>query len=116
MKYLKTYESNNVKLPNVGDLILIHIDFEDLPEDPREIQLLVLKIFVNETIGKVIHVDDKNHRRLEDIYVTVKYNNIPDIILPWFFNNTRRFKLDAIVDMTQRELGSRLAAKKYSLK
>ena len=115
MKYLKTYESNNVKLPNVDDLILINIDF-DVSGDPKEIQLLALKKFVNETIGKVIHVDDKNHRRLEDIYVTVKYNNIPNIILPWFFNNTRRFKLNDIVDLTQRELGSRLGAKKYSLK
>ena len=29
MRYLKTYESNSLRNPQIGDYVLIHIDFSD---------------------------------------------------------------------------------------
>ena len=135
MKYLKTYECNNVKLPNVGDLILIHIDFSDYLSNAKIIDgkleflditaedLLSYEKFINVTIGQIIDIkkDDLGKDK-----VIVKYTNVPNNILRWFTTDEekqnlsfyRDYGLERVVDFapTIKELKIKLRAKKYSLK
>jgi len=135
MKYLKTYESNRLRNPQIGDYVLIHIDFSDYLSNAKIIDgkleflditaedLLSYEKFINVTIGQIIDIkkDDLGKDK-----VIVKYTNVPNNILRWFTTDEekqnlsfyRDYGLERVVDFapTIKELKIKLRAKKYSLK
>ena len=135
MKYLKTQESNRLRNPQIGDYVLIHIDFSDYLSNAKIIDgkleflditaedLLSYEKFINVTIGQIIDIkkDDLGKDK-----VIVKYTNVPNNILRWFTTDEekqnlsfyRDYGLERVVDFapTIKELKIKLRAKKYSLK
>ena len=79
--------------------------------------------FINNNIGQVIKINN-----FEDLRIRVRYNNIPDNVIPWFGFAERQFPpsirtaarifdINQIVEFakTKEELELKLAAKKYNL-
>lgn len=113
MKYIKNFKIyEKIRVPEVGDFVLIHIKVEELPYSDE------LNNFINNTYGIVYKIyDNKNIR--------VLYKNIPERCIPWFAadymgeetTKTRIFSIDNINEFakTKEELDLKLSMKKFNI-
>lgn len=71
MRYIKTYEQNNIK-PQIGDYVVVKIDkyYEDAPDTYN------LYNFINSNVGLVV---DKDKYR-----IFVEFENVPENIKKFF--------------------------------
>lgn len=129
MKHLKKFNENTSK-PKIGDYVLIETDSSNKK----------IVDFINNTIGKIIHIDDNKIDIWGNISIgdiLVKYDNVPfnrgSANINWFIELNpniedtcvrhygiqygRHFHPNRIVEFgkTREELEIKLQAKKYNL-
>lgn len=102
MKYLKTFENNNMK-PQVGDYVLCKEADDVFPE---------VKEFTSNNIGKLIEIEN-----LEKYPYMIKYKNIPKNLADYFQSNTRGMDISEIIfySKDKDEVEARINATKYNL-
>ena len=112
MKYLKKFESIHDK-PEVGDYILAKYDTKNYSVT----SINNVKKFIDNTIGIVVGVE----RYLNYITVNIKYDNIPDNIINFFKNDTKKFTFNGMMksivdyDKDLDSLKYKIEAKKYNI-
>jgi hypothetical protein len=112
MRYIKTYEENNSNnIPEVGDYVLLDVSYDSHYTDSFE----ELGTFINNSIGKVKHIDDTMY---------IEYYYIPKNIKKYFYNhdllNLKNVRAFYIRDVTfcsknKKDCEIYLSTNKYNL-
>lgn len=113
MKHLKSFETNDTELPQIGDYVICGEEF--VAESETDIKL---KNFTSNNIGIVYNFIAKQN---VDYPYLIKYENIPEILLPkklnLFDDNCRKMSVIEIKywSKSKEELKLIIQANKYNL-